>query len=145
MGYNPLATGVPPFSRATSKTSTNNTGQQIPKGTPVRITLTGITTIDVSDEDEAQSIAGVALEDIDDTNSGEVIGSGIILEIVTAIAVGEPVFVSKTGTLTNVKPSIGNGGFVAGDWVIRLGVISKNIDNPSNKDLLVNIQIVGEL
>ena len=54
-------------------------------------------------------------------------------------------YVSKTGGVTNVKPSIGVDGFTAGDVIIRLGVVSKNRDNPSNKDLIVNVAIIGVL
>jgi len=48
--YSPFNVGVPAYSRANSKDSSNNTGSTILKATPVRITATGMALIDVSSE-----------------------------------------------------------------------------------------------
>lgn len=124
----------------------NNTGSPLPKGTPVRINVSGeLDIIDVGVEAEAFSAAGVVLETIANGASGDIINSGKITDITTTAVLGDVVFVSKTGGLTNVKPSIGVSGFVAGDLVIRVGVIAKNEDNPSLKDLIVSLAIVAQL
>jgi hypothetical protein len=55
------------------------------------------------------------------------------------------VYISKLGTLTNIKPSLGINGFGEGDFIIKIGMIAQNADNVLNKDLLVGIQVMGQL
>lgn len=145
MTYNPAARGTPAIARASARIADNNTGNTLAKATPVRLSSVGFMAIDVSDEASANSIAGLTRADITNSSAGEVISSGILENISTSASVGDIMYVSKLGDLTNVKPSIGVGGFLVGDWVIRVGAVAKNNDNPSLKDILVNIQIVGEL
>lgn len=125
----------------------NDHGDVILKATPVRITSLGrLEKVNVSNESQMQAIAGVLKADLLAGESGSIIPSGILENITLGGATfGDLIYVSKTGDLTNVKPSIGVGGFVAGDFVIKVGVIAKNLVNPSNKDLLVSITIVGQL
>lgn len=124
----------------------NNTGSTIVKATPIRIDSLGdIATIDLSVEDESLAIVGVTSESISDGASGTIVTSGKVTDITTTATFDDIMYVSKTGTLTNIKPDIGVSGFAAGDFVISVGVISKNETNPSLKDLTVNIQIVGQL
>lgn len=124
----------------------NNTGSTIIKGTPVRLNSFGdIATIDISAETEALAVVGITSEDIVDGASGTIITAGKVTDLTTTATFDDPMYVSKAGTLTNVKPDIGVSGFVAGDFVISMGVISKNETNPANKDLIVNIQVVGQL
>lgn len=145
MTYNPAARGIPAISRSSARTASNNTGNTVTKATPVRLSNTGLMPIDVSDEGSANSIAGLTRADIDNLGSGEVVSSGILENISTTASIGDIMYVSKLGDLTNVKPSIDVDDFEAGDWVIRVGAIAKNNENPLLKDILVNIQIVGEL
>jgi len=124
----------------------NDSGAQINKGIPVRIDGTGkLETINPSNESEIDAMIGVTSEDIADSSSGGVTAMGRIKDITTAISVGSPVFLSKTGTLTTTKPSEGVGGFTSGDFIVRVGVVVQNNDNPSNKDLAVSLMIVGQL
>ena len=124
----------------------NNTGATITKGTPVRINTSGeLDFIDVSLEDESINVAGVTTQDILDGANGDFLNSGKIPNITTTASFGDTVYVSKTGTLTSTKPSIGVDSFVSGDLVIQVGVIAKNISNPVLKDLIVNIDIIGQL
>lgn len=146
MTYNPNARGVPAIARSAAKLAMNNTGNTVFRATPVRLDSGGsMRLIDVSDEAEANAIAGVVRSDISDANQGEVVSGGLLENITTSASIGDIMYVSKVGDLTNIKPSIGVNGFDAGDWVIRLGVVAKNNENPLLKDLLVNIQIVGAL
>ena len=145
MTYNPAARGTPAIARAASRLALNNSGGLVLKATPVRLTPTGMFSIDVSIESEALAIAGLVRADTADTATGEVISGGLLENISTSATIGDIMYVSKLGDLTNVKPSLGVSGYVAGDWVIRAGVVAKNSDNPLLKDLLVNIQIIGEL
>lgn len=145
MTYNPTARGIPSLARAASRLLANNTGNTVAKATPVRLSATGLLPIDVSNESQANAIAGLTKIDITNLSIGEVVSSGILENISTSAGIGDIMYVSKSGDLTNIKPSIGVNSFVTGDWVIRVGAIAKNNDNPVQKDILVNIQIVGEL
>lgn len=138
--------GIPSsISRSIARSAYNNLGTTLIKSTPVRLTPTGTALIDVSDEDSANAIAGLIKANIADATVGDIVNSGIIEDITTSATIGDIMYVSKLGDLTNIKPSIGINGFDIGDWVIRVGVIAKNNDNALLKDILVNIQIVGEL
>lgn len=124
----------------------NDTGSTISVLTPVTIGSDGkLKLIDVSVENDAVKTCGVTEENIFNTNSGDVAINGKISNITTAFAFGDYVYVSKLGALTNILPTEGSGGFVAGDYIIKIGVIARNPDNPANKDLLININLVGQI
>lgn len=124
----------------------NQSGQQLTQFAPVCIDSLGyLAPIDVANEAKSLAIIGLMTAAANNNTLGSVIQSGKIENITTSANYGDVLYVSKTGGITSTKPSIGTGGFVAGDFVLRLGVISRNIDSPSQKDLLVNISIVGEL
>jgi len=124
----------------------NNTGSAIAKLTPVRSDASGdMDTIDVSIENEALAIMGITAEEIVNSESGRVITSGRIKDITTTASNGDIMYISKTGSLTNVKPSLGVGGFVSDDFVIFTGTVTKNQEDPLKKDLIVNITIIGQL
>ena len=142
MSYNPNS-GI---SDKTFEGIANTSGLTIIKATPIRIDGDGnINNIDVSSETEALSVAGVSLENIVDGTRGDVVTSGRVEDIVTTANNGDVLYVSKTGALTNIKPDIGIGGFVSGDFVIRIGVVYKNQYDPIKQDLLLNIDVVGQL
>ena len=125
---------------------TNVSGASMSKGTPVRMTVDGdMDFVNVSIEAHAFAVSGVTNAAVPNLSPGPVLTSGRLVNLTTTFAFGDPVYVSKTGGLTNVKPSIGVDGFVAGDFIIAIGVIGKNADNPSNKDLILNIGLVGQL
>ena len=126
----------------------NQTGTLLAKGTPVRINNLGyLDIIDPSQEDQALACIGLVVSGIANTASGPVITNGLLTDIggIGSFSYGDVLYLSKAGGVTNTKPSIGSGGFVSGDFVVRLGVVSRNITTPSNKDLIVNVQIVGQL
>lgn len=125
---------------------TNNTGTSIPAGTPVRINASGeLDFVDVSVEAQALSIVGVASQSIPNNGNGNFSNSGKIENINSLADFGDIIYVSKSGTLTNSKPSVGVSGFQSGDFIISVGVIAKNEENPSLKDLVINVNIVGQL
>lgn len=146
MSYNPLAAIPPEAVKANARPGVNSTGSTITKGTPVRITPSGtLALIDPSVESQVDGLAGLVKNNVLDGDSVDVISAGTIENITTTASVGDTVYMSKTGGITNIKPSIGVGGFVAGDWIVRLGVIAKNQTNPLLKDIIVNIQFIGQL
>lgn len=124
----------------------NNSGATILKAAPVRSSAGEATnSIDLSIESHATSIVGVASGDIIDGASGGVVTSGRVTDITTTAGLDDLLWVSKSGTLTNTPPEIGVGGFVAGDFVVMIGVVVKNETDAGKKDLIVHRQIVGQL
>jgi hypothetical protein len=114
--------------------------------TPVATNTSGnLVAVNVSSEDIATSFLGLTTSTILSSSQGGVVLSGLVKNISTALGVGDVLYVSKTGGLTTTAPDIGVDGFVAGDFVIRIGQITKNSTNPSNKDLLVAWQLMGQL
>lgn len=124
----------------------NNSGSTILKARPVYVNSSGdINLIDVSVEAQVLSIQGITNQDIPTATSGNVITSGIVKDISVPASVGDGVYISKAGTLTATKPSIGVASFVEGDFVVYVGSIKENENNPSLKDLKLDIQIIGQL
>jgi hypothetical protein len=149
MSYRPYASIISEAQAANSNLSAimiNQSGNTIGNLTPVAVDNDGrLTLIDVSDEDSVVALAGVTSASIANNSSGPVALAGRIENITTSFAHGDYLYVSKTGGLTNVLPSIGNAGFLEGDAIIRVGVIVRNSTTPSQKDLLVKMQLVGKL
>jgi len=144
----------PKFRGATSSAPTqsvqntfnNSTGVTILKLMPVYSNTSGdIALIDVSNEAQALAAVGITAENISHLSSGKVISSGRLEDVSISYAFGSALFISKTGTLTNVKPSVGSGGFEIGDFAIHVGVVVKNIGNPALKDILMSVGVVGQL
>jgi len=124
----------------------NNTGNTLTKATPVYVNSSGdMAAIDVSSEASALSIVGVVVDDINHSNRGEIAYSGRIEDVSVLGSFGDSIYISKLGTLTNVKPSQGVGGFDIGDWIIRAGVLAKNENNPALKDLILNVAPLGQI
>lgn len=124
----------------------NETGGTLTKGTPIRVNSLGeMDIIDVSNESHALAVVGILKADTLDGASGIFISSGRVENITITGSFGDSVYVSKSGGLTTTKPEIGVGGFVSLDFVIRIGVIAKNADNPANKDIVMDLNVVGQL
>ncbi len=133
-------------SKAVAMEITNTTGSTLLKFTPVYIASDGeYKRINVSIEAQALGCVGVVSEDIGNGGQGKLVYNGTIADVTTAADFGEILYVDKTGGITNVRPSIGLGGFVAGDFVVQIGIIAKNPENPANKDLIMNVQVIGQL
>ena len=133
-------------SKAVAMEITNNTGSTLLKFTPVYIASDGeYKRINVSIEAQALGCVGVVSEDIANGGQGKLAYNGTIENVTTAADFGDVLYVDKTGGITNVRPSIGLGGFVEEDFVVRIGIIAKNPDNPANKDLILNVQVIGQL
>jgi hypothetical protein len=124
----------------------NDSGSSIAALQPVASDANGRAIgIDPSIELQSLKIVGLAESAIPDGGYGNVISHGKILNVTTALNFGDYVYLSKTGGTTGILPEEGQDGFVSGDFVIRLGVIVRNRQIPSQKDLVINIEIVGQL
>lgn len=119
----------------------NNTGVSLPFLTPVCIDPTNglITTIDVSDEIKSRTTYGVLSNTSMNGARADVTSIGRIPDVLVVGNFGDSIYVSKIGTLTNIPPAIGIGGFIAGDFCIEVGFIAKNLLNPLQKDLVVRV------
>jgi hypothetical protein len=146
MTYRPYSQISSSVDLSTIKTSLLNTsGLTILKHIPVRINSNGdIMPVDVAIEADIFSLVGISNNMISTGNYGDVVTQGRV-EDIDGFDFGEYVYISKTGGLTNILPDEGSYGFVSGDWVVKVGVIAKNPSDPILKDLIVNMQIIGQL
>lgn len=149
MSYRPYSTIIQQAaasSSATSSTLINSSGSTIAALTPVRVDNNGdMKTIDVSVDTSALSVVGLTVATTLDATPGQVITQGRLTDVTIGFAVGDYVYVSKSGTLTNVLPTNGANGFVDGDFIIRIGVVAKNELDSNKKDLFVNISVAGQM
>ena len=128
------------------KTVTNLSGSLIAAHTAVGTTLAGsIATIDVSDEASAKSFQGITAASIASLASGTIAQTGRLENVTTAFSYQDDLYIAKDGTITNVAPEIGSAGFLAGDFVIYVGTVAQNQDNPANFDYVLLPTIVGQL
>ena len=143
--YNIIISQAQAGSTAVTFTLTNASGAPVADFVPVSLNASGdFKTIDVSVEADALKFIGVTGEPILNASPGPVVNFGKI-ENITGFNFGDVLYVSKIGTLTTTVPDIGVGGFLSGDFVIRVGKVSKNQTNPSLKDLIVQFELVGQL
>jgi hypothetical protein len=113
---------------------------------PIGIDRTGsVCKIDPSSEDSASATLGIAMEAIQAGAYGRVVTAGKIENVSITASLGDVLYVAKNGDLTTLKPTIGQNGFVSGDFVIRIGVVTANFDIPTSKDISVSVQIIGQL
>jgi hypothetical protein len=125
---------------------TNGSGAPVDALIPVTLNDDGnFKILDVSVESDALNAIGITAESILNNTEGPVVGFGRMVDITTPFAFKDVIYVSKSGNLTNVQPDIDVGGFVSGDFVIKIGKIAKNQTNPSNKDLIVQVELIGQL
>lgn len=124
----------------------NGSGALLTKARPVTLNASGqIVGVDVSDIVSVKSMVGLTAEDIPNAATGSVIDAGRLEEVVISYPVNTPVYMSKTGFLTDQIPAVGANGFAEGDFVIFVGVIVKNEFNPANKDIKLMLTVVGQL
>lgn len=129
-----------------SYTLENITGQPIPALVPVSTSSTGgMKRINVSNETDALSAIGVTLTPALNATDGTVVGLGRIPDVGNIFPLNSTIWVSKTGDLTDVVPETDVAGFEALDFVIKVGKIVKNQTDPTKRDLLVKIQLIGQL
>lgn len=138
-----IAGGLP--ASAIQTTLINGSGSAFTGFQPVSVNSSGdATTVNVSDLTSAHMTSGITTAGVSSLALATIVTAGK-LTIVSGVSLGTPVFVSKTGGLTQDYPTIGIDGFVSGDFVIKVGVPTKNQSDATKIDLLVNIHLVGQL
>ncbi len=124
----------------------NSSGNPIVELTPVTTNAVGgIKPVNVSSETDALNVVGVTKESILNNTEGSVVAVGRILNVSLPFPLNSTIWIAKDGSLTNQTPEEGLNGFVALDFVIRVGKIVKNQTNPLNKDFIVNMELIGQL
>lgn len=133
-------------SRQTITNFQNGSGSTLAKATLVSVNGSGnlVPTV-VDSEALVQSIVGMTNISIPNAATGAVVDNGRLEDITTSFAIGDAIYLGKTGLLINVKPEIGVASFVEGDFVIFVGVVVKNEFNVSLKDLKLMISVIGQL
>ncbi len=147
MSYNPRVNEFlsSPNARNICDVFENNSGSSFIKGRPVRIdTSSSIQAVDVSIEAEAKPF-GILAENIANGTTGNIVTFGRIYDISTSMVVGDEVWLSKSGGLTAIPPEIGVSGWIVGDFAVKLGFIVKNNDDGNKKDIIVDIDLAGQL
>ena len=151
MSFNPLNVGFHSKGSAVALTTTYVNGSAIdpiPQGTmcSVKDSSGQIIPIDVSSDTSVNSRVGLAESRIPTSSVGPVITNGRLENFTTAYPIGTPLFVGTDGAPTNIVPSIGVNGFLAGYAVIFLGIIVPNEKNPGgSKDIQLMVQFIGDL
>ena len=120
------------------------------RGYPVSINASGsLAVVDITDEDSSYAFCGVTSVDCLINGTDTVLTAGSVLLDIPAVfgltgQYGKHIFVSHTGTLTMVKPTIGVGGFLSQDFIISVGITTKNTATATT-DLILNPRIIGRL
>lgn len=124
----------------------NGTGGTLAQGTPVTINgASQLVPVNVSVDSSANAIVGLVMADIPVSANGQAIDNSRLENVSMGFNVGDILYVSKSGFLTNLIPDYGVGGFAAGDWVIYVGVVVQNEFNALQKDIVVSISVRGQL
>jgi hypothetical protein len=149
MTYRPYAAIIAEANANSSKLVlelVNGTATTIPALTPVGMDNAGnMQPVSIGDNLSSVAVLGITESSVPPSQSGNVVFSGRIENVSISAPHGSILYVSKTGTLTTNIPTVGMFGFVPGDEVIRIGGVVKNKANPSLKDIIVRIEVIGTL
>jgi hypothetical protein len=125
---------------------TNQSGSTISAMSCVSIDSSGyIKKTNPTIQTDSEKAIGITLSAINNGASGYVFLGGRLENVTLSASLGDRLWVALDGSLTGTTPEIGSNGFVAGNYVIRLGSVASNNTNPTNKDIILVIQLVGQL
>lgn len=150
MSYSPAFRGssAKGSSTATGSGYQNASGSTFPIAAPVSTNGSGQTLLtDVSSESSVEKWVGLTSESTPNGANGQVAGDGRLQNIPLGLgfSVGDPIWVGLSGTLTKQKPDTALPGWGSGFWILFVGVVVKNEFNPSNQDIQLCRQIIGQL
>lgn len=151
MGFNPTWQGPTGAgsSRQTQTLYQNGSGGTIQTATAVsQGTGANVVLLDVSSEAKVEAFVGLSAATTPNAASGLICSDGRLENIPLGLgfAVGDPIWAGTTpGSLTNIKPDLSASGWFAGMFVIFIGVVVQNQFNPSNQDIQLLRQIIGQL
>lgn len=148
MGYSANFFGTTSKAAARAVASGYQSGSisDIVAATPVSVNGAGmISPLDVSSQTSVNNFVGLTNALILSSANGQVTSSGRIESLTLSFNLGDSLYAGKNGTLINVKPDYGVSGFVAGDFVVFIGVVVKNEFDASKKDILLMAELIGQL
>lgn len=151
MGFNPTWQGPNGAGSSVSAQSgyQNGTGSTTLIGTPVSQGLgANFVLLDVTNEATVEAFLGLSAAAIPASTTGQVASDGRVQNIDSSfgLTIGDPVYAGLTpGSLTTTKPDLTAPGWSAGMFVLFIGVVVQNQFNPSNQDIQIFKQIVGQL
>lgn len=151
MTYSPLFRGKNSAGTALGSASgyQNSSGSAIQIGAAVSINTSGqIVLTDVGNEASASGWVGLMAEVTPDGATGLAISDGRLQNIPLSMgfSVGDPIWVGNIpGTLTNIKPDLSGVNWFAGDFILFVGVVVKNEFNPTQQDIQLSRQIIGQV
>lgn len=144
--FNRTSTGTVNGSRGTITNFQNGSSSTLAKATLVAVNASSqLIPVSVSSEATVEKIVGMTGISIPNAATGSVVDNGRLEDVTTSFAIGDALYWGKTGVLTNIKPEEGVGGFVAGDFVIFVGVVVLNEFNGSLKDIKLMISVIGQI
>lgn len=126
------------------------TSATILRGYPVTINSSGtLEIVDITNEDSAYAFCGInALDTLIGGTATVLTAGSVLVDIPTGFGItdqwGKQVFVSHSGTLTITKPEIGSDGFLSQDFILSVGVTTRD-PNTGTTDLILNPRVVGRL
>lgn len=133
---------------ATGLTATylNSSGGSLAALTVVSQDSSGnIVQTDPTSEISVEAVLGILTVTTINGASGAVLLDGLLQNIITGLSVNSLVYLSRTGAWTINVPDIGSNGFQAGDFVVKIGKVTKNSTSPSAKDFKLEIEVIGQL
>lgn len=150
MGYSPLFRGSSSNAPASSAATgyQNGTGSTMSVASAVSTNGSGqLVLTDVTSESSVEGWLGLVAESIPSAATGLVASDGRLQNIpALGFSIGDPVWVGLSpGSLTNVKPDLSAPGWSSGYWVLFVGVVVQNEFNPSQRDIQLCRQIIGQL
>jgi hypothetical protein len=120
------------------------------RGYPVTINSLGkLAVVNIADEDSAYAFCGVNSVDCLIGGTANVLpAGGVLYDIPSYFGLtgqfGKHVFVAHSGYLTTVKPDVGVGDFISEDFIVSVGVTTKNTITGTT-DLILNPTVRGRL
>ena len=150
MGYNPNSSGSTTSAQLARSVQTgyiNGTAGVLLQGMPVSASTTPgqMVAVDITSDASVNGILGVISANTPSAAFGNVTDCGRLENITTSFVAGNVLYINIDGTLTTTRPSAGVGGFVSGMYVIFVGIIVQNQFNPSNLDLKIYMDVIGQL
>jgi uncharacterized protein YbaA (DUF1428 family) len=151
MSYSPLFRGAAANAPANSTATgyQNGTVSTIAVATAVSTNTSGqMILTDVSNETTVEAWLGLASQSTPTTANGLVVSDGRLQNIPMSLgfSVGDPIWVGfSPGSLTNVKPDLSVPGWSSGYFVLFVGVVVQNEFNPSEQDIQLCRQLIGQL
>ena len=141
--FNKNSTGT---SQATGSSYQNGSGSTIAQGVLVSVNSSGqIAPTDTTSETSVLGIVGFTTVSMPNGSTAQIIDNGRLENITTSFIPGTHLYLDTTGNLTNIQPSVGVNGFIAGDFVVSVGMVVVNQFNPSLYDLKLMIAVIGQL